>query len=300
VVVSECKIIQANKSRSCGASKPSGNVRACTSGVRRNAAFTTRFTKWSINAVDEALAGYCTEIDVVIYKDGSVSVNDNGRGIPVDIHAEEQLPAVEVAMTILHAGGKVRQGRLQGVGGLHGVGVSVVNALSSQMTTRVRRDGNLYEIKFERGITSTPFKKIGKSRANGTYQWFKTGRRDFRDARFLVEHAREAVARTRLSQSRPAHNDERRARRSRGRQAKEKIYFYEGGIVSFVEWLNENKEALTPVISTNGERDGNLVECALQWTDGYNEVGLLLCEQTSTRSKAERILSASALRSPQR
>ena len=224
------------------------------------------------NAVDEALAGYCTEIDVVIYKDGSVSVNDNGRGIPVDIHAEEQLPAVEVAMTILHAGGKFGKGGYKVSGGLHGVGVSVVNALSSQMTTRVRRDGNLYEIKFERGITSTPFKKIGKSESNGTYQWFKPDAEIFETLDFswntLEKRLRELAFLNRGL--RITMKDERVE--VEGDKPKEKIYFYEGGIVSFVEWLNENKEALTPVISTNGERDGNLVECALQWTDGYNEV----------------------------
>jgi DNA gyrase subunit B len=224
------------------------------------------------NAVDEALAGYATEIDVVIYKDGSCSVTDNGRGIPVDIHAEEQLPAVEVAMTILHAGGKFGKGGYKVSGGLHGVGVSVVNALSSQMTTRVRRDGNLYEIKFERGITSTPFKKIGKAEGTGTYQWFKPDAEIFETLDFswstLEKRLRELAFLNRGL--RITMRDERVA--VEGDEPKAKTYFYEGGIVSFVEWLNENKEALTPVISTNGERDGNLVECALQWTDGYNEV----------------------------
>jgi DNA gyrase subunit B len=224
------------------------------------------------NAVDEALAGYATEIDVVVYKDGSVSVTDNGRGIPVDMHAEEQLPAVEVAMTILHAGGKFGKGGYKVSGGLHGVGVSVVNALSSQMTTRVRRDGNLYEIKFERGITSTPLKKIGKAEGTGTYQWFKPDAEIFETLDFswntLEKRLRELAFLNRGL--RITMRDERVA--VEGDAPKEKTYFYEGGIVSFVEWLNENKEALTPVISTNGERDGNLVECALQWTDGYNEV----------------------------
>src|ERR1700710_2031562 len=114
------------------------------------------------NAVDEALAGYAHNIAVIIFKDGSVSVEDDGRGIPIDMHAEEKLPAVEVVMTILHAGGKFGKGGYKVSGGLHGVGMSVVNALSKEMTTRVRRDGNLYEIKFERGITVAPLKKIGK------------------------------------------------------------------------------------------------------------------------------------------
>jgi DNA gyrase subunit B len=224
------------------------------------------------NAVDEALAGYATEIDVIVYKDGSVSCKDNGRGIPIDMHAEEKMPAVEVVMTILHAGGKFGKGGYKVSGGLHGVGISVVNALSSEMTTRVRRDGNLYEIKFERGITSTPLKKIGKAEGTGTYQWFKPDAEVFETLDFswstLEKRLRELAflnrsLRITLRDERVAVEDD---------PPKEKTYFYEGGIISFVEWLNENKEALTPVISTNGERDGNIVECALQWTDGYNEV----------------------------
>jgi DNA gyrase subunit B len=223
------------------------------------------------NAVDEALAGAATEIDVVVYKDGSVSVQDNGRGIPVDIHAEEGLPAVEVAMTILHAGGKFGKGGYKVSGGLHGVGVSVVNALSINMTTRVKRDGNLYEIKFERGITSSPLKKIGKAEGTGTYQWFKPDPEIFETLDFsfsiLEKRLRELAFLNRGL--RITLRDERV---EEGEKPKDRTYYYEGGIVSFVEWLNENKEALTPVISTNGERDGNMVECALQWTDGYNEV----------------------------
>src|SRR5665213_4171539 len=125
------------------------------------------------NSVDEAMAGHAKNVFVTLFKDGSVSVEDDGRGIPVDMHKDEKLPAVEVAMTILHAGGKFGKGGYKVSGGLHGVGISVVNALSSQMTTRVRRDGNLYEIKFERGITSSTLKKIGKAEGTGTYQWFK-------------------------------------------------------------------------------------------------------------------------------
>jgi DNA gyrase subunit B len=223
------------------------------------------------NAVDEALAGAATEIDVVVYKDGSVSVQDNGRGIPVDIHAEEGLPAVEVAMTILHAGGKFGKGGYKVSGGLHGVGVSVVNALSVNMTTRIKRDGNLYEIKFERGITSSPLKKIGKAEGTGTYQWFKPDPEIFETLDFsfsiLEKRLRELAFLNRGL--RITLRDERV---EEGEKPKDRTYYYEGGIVSFVEWLNENKEALTPVISTNGERDGNMVECALQWTDGYNEV----------------------------
>jgi len=225
------------------------------------------------NAVDEALAGYCTEIDVVLYADGSCSVRDNGRGIPIDLHAEEQLPAVEVVMTILHAGGKFGKGGYKVSGGLHGVGISVVNALSERMTTRVTRDGYQYEIQFERGVTSMKLKRLGKAEGSGTFQWFKPDGEIFETLEFswntLEKRLRELAflnrgLRITLRDERP---DPQRAE-----DVREKTYFFEGGIISFVEWLNENKEALTPVISTNGERDDIVVECALQWTDGYNEV----------------------------
>src|SRR5579875_3570677 len=125
------------------------------------------------NAVDEALAGYAKNVKVVLYKDGSCSVEDDGRGIPVDIHVEEKMPAVEVAMTILHAGGKFGKGGYKVSGGLHGVGISVVNALSEAMVTRVKRDGFEYEIRFERAETVQKLKKLGPAEGTGTYQWFK-------------------------------------------------------------------------------------------------------------------------------
>jgi DNA gyrase subunit B len=220
------------------------------------------------NAVDEALAGYASEISVILFKDNSCSVEDNGRGIPIDLHAEERMPAVEVVMTMLHAGGKFGRGGYKVSGGLHGVGISVVNALAERMTTRVKRDGWLYEIKFERGITVEKLKKVGRAEGTGTHQWFKPDTEIFETLEFswniLEKRLRELAFLNRGLAI--ALRDER------GDAPKEKRYAYEGGIVSFVEWLNENKEALTPVISTNGERDGIVVECALQWTDGYNEV----------------------------
>jgi len=221
------------------------------------------------NAVDEALAGYARNIAVILYKDGSCSVEDDGRGIPVDIHAEEQLPAVEVVMTILHAGGKFGKGGYKVSGGLHGVGISVVNALSERMTTRVKRDGWAYEITFERGVTAQKLRRLGRAEGSGTYQWFKPDPTVFETLDFswkiLENRLRELAFLNRglsitLLDERPEDEPKKRS------------YIYEGGIVSFVEWLNENKESLTPVISTNGERDDLMVECALQWTDGYNEV----------------------------
>jgi DNA gyrase subunit B len=221
------------------------------------------------NAVDEALAGYAHTISVTIHKDNSVSVQDDGRGIPVDMHPEEKMPAVEVAMTILHAGGKFGKGGYKVSGGLHGVGVSVVNALSERMTTRVTRDGYVYEIKFERGVTVSKLKKIGRAEGSGTFQWFKPDPTIFETLEFswkiLENRLRELAFLNRglsitLRDERPEEGP------------RDRTYMYEGGIVSFVEWLNENKESLTPVISTNGERDDVVVECAFQWQDGYNEV----------------------------
>jgi DNA gyrase subunit B len=220
------------------------------------------------NAVDEALAGYAKNIDVVIYKDGAVSVKDDGRGIPVDIHAEEGLPAVEVVMTILHAGGKFGKGGYKVSGGLHGVGISVVNALSEKMITHVKRDGWEYEIQFERGVTSQKLKKLRRAEGSGTYQWFKPDPEVFETLDFswkiLENRLRELAFLNRgLSIT---------LRDERPDEPRERTYLYEGGIISFVDWLNENKESLTPVISTNGEREDVVVECAFQWTDAYNEV----------------------------
>src|SRR5258708_3687408 len=136
------------------------------------------------NAVDEALAGFATKVSVVLGRDGSCSVEDNGRGIPVDLHAEEKLPAVEVVMTILHAGGKFGKGGYKVSGGLHGVGISVVNALSQQMITRVKRDGKAHEIRFERGVTVQKLKTLGKAEGTGTYQWFLPDKEMFETTEF--------------------------------------------------------------------------------------------------------------------
>src|SRR5215469_9250630 len=126
------------------------------------------------NGVDEALAGYAKTLTVVLYKDGSCSVEDDGRGIPIDEHADEKMPAVEVVMTILHAGGKFGKGGYKVSGGLHGVGISVVNALSEKMITRVKRDGKEYEIRFERGVTTQKLKVIARNvEGTGTHQWFR-------------------------------------------------------------------------------------------------------------------------------
>ena len=220
------------------------------------------------NAVDEALAGYATRIKVVLGKDGSCSVEDDGRGIPIDLHVDENLPAVEVVMTILHAGGKFGKGGYKVSGGLHGVGISVVNALSERMITRVKRGGKLYEIRFERGLTTQKLKVIDRNvEGTGTYQWFVPDTTVFETLDFhwdiLQKRLRELAFLNRglaitLRDERPE-------------EVREKTFLYDGGIISFVEHLNDKKDPLHPIISTNGEREKVVVECALQWADTYTE-----------------------------
>ncbi|HEX4013112.1 MAG TPA: DNA topoisomerase (ATP-hydrolyzing) subunit B [Candidatus Cybelea sp.] len=217
------------------------------------------------NAVDEALAGYAHNVRVVLYADGSCSVEDDGRGIPTDMHAEEKMPAVEVVMTILHAGGKFGKGGYKVSGGLHGVGISVVNGLSEWMITNVKRDGFIWEMKFERGLTVQKLKKVGKSEGTGTLQWFKPDTEVFEVTEFhwdiLQKRLRELAFLNRgLAIV---------LRDERGDEPRERTYTFDGGIVSFVEWLNEKKDTLAPIISTHAERDGVDVEVAMQYTDAY-------------------------------
>lgn len=190
------------------------------------------------NSVDEAMAGKATTIVVVLGRDNSCSVEDDGRGIPVDFNTEENMSSVEVVMTILHAGGKFGSGGYKVSGGLHGVGISVVNALSENMTTRVKRDGMLHEIKFERGITTEPLHVIAEGvEGTGTYQWFVPDHTMFDTMDFhwdiLQKRLRELAFLNRgisitLRDERPD-------------EPKEKTFLYEGGIISFVEHLNEKK-----------------------------------------------------------
>ncbi len=219
------------------------------------------------NSVDEALAGYAKNVAVTLYRDGSCSVEDDGRGIPVDIHAEEGLPAAEVVMTVLHAGGKFGKGGYKVSGGLHGVGISVVNALSEWMLTRVYRDGHIYELRFERGITSQKMKKVGKTDRTGTFQQFKPDMEIFETGDFhwdvLQKRLRELAFLNRGLQI--------TLRDERGEQVRERTYKYDGGIVEFIKYLNEKKDALHDIIATHHERDGVDIEVALQYTDSYSE-----------------------------
>lgn len=220
------------------------------------------------NAVDEALAGYATQIRVVLGKDTSCCVEDDGRGIPVDVHAGENLPAVEVVMTMLHAGGKFGKGGYKVSGGLHGVGISVVNALCESMVTHVKRNGSVYEIQFSRGLTVRKLRRLGPAQGTGTRQWFKPDKQIFETTDFhwdiLQKRLRELAFLNRgLTIT---------LRDERGEETKERVYKYDGGIKSFVEWLNEKKDPFHPIIYTESERDGVIVECAMQWAGTYSEL----------------------------
>ena len=228
------------------------------------------------NAVDEALAGYCDCIVVTIHRDGSVTVQDNGRGFPVGIHPKMHRPAVEVCLTVLHACGKFGGERYKVSGGLHGVGASVVNALSKHLTVTVYQDGKIYRQEYERGKVLYDLKVIGETERTGTTITFlpdvKTGedpepgvfetgefsfdtlKTRFREMAFLNKGIRIELVDERVE---PKH---------------EAVFHYEGGIISFVEYLNKNKEALFPKpIYIEGLKNGSTVEVAMQWNDGFNE-----------------------------
>jgi len=217
------------------------------------------------NAVDEALAGYCSNIDVTIHADGSLSVIDDGRGIPVDDLPSEGKPAVEVVMTVLHAGGKFDQLGYKVSGGLHGVGISVTNALSEWMVTRVKRDEKLYEVKFARGVATSKLKVVGAAEGSGTSQHFRPDPQVFSTLEWSLDILQQRLRELAFLNRglRINHIDER--------VDKKQTFCYEGGIKSFVEHLNKNKEPLHEVRYITGERANIQVEVAFQYNDGYIE-----------------------------
>ncbi|KUO49619.1 MAG: DNA topoisomerase IV subunit B [Desulfitibacter sp. BRH_c19] len=218
------------------------------------------------NSVDEALAGYCDVIKVIIKEDNSVSVSDNGRGIPVDIHQKTGLPAVEVALTILHAGGKFGGNGYKVSGGLHGVGMSVVNALSENLVVKVRRDGKLYMQEFQRGIKASDLKVIGTSTENGTEITFKPDDQIFEEMEFSIEILSKRLRELSFL------NKGLKITLQDDRTSSSEIFHHSGGIIDFVKSLNKNKDSLhKEVIFMDSERDEVQVELALQWTDAYVE-----------------------------
>ena len=230
------------------------------------------------NSIDEAMAGHCTEIKVKIHPDNSVTVEDNGRGIPVDLHATEQLPAVEVVMTRLHAGGKFDTGAYKVSGGLHGVGVSVVNALSEYLEVEIRRDGKVYHQSYERGKTKTSLTVTGETKRRGTNVLFRPDPLIFADLNFsddlLAQRLRELSFLN--GGLRVLLEDERSGRKSE--------FYYEGGIVSFVQYLNRNKNPIHPdPIYLSGARGGIQMEMAFQYNDTYNEQIFTFANNINTR-----------------
>ncbi len=231
------------------------------------------------NAIDEALAGYCSDILVQINADDTITVVDNGRGIPVDIQAQTGKPALEVVYTVLHAGGKFGGGGYKVSGGLHGVGASVVNALSEWMTVQVHRDGKIYEMRFARGLVTQPMTVVGETDHTGTTVTFKPDPVMFEDTvyQYDILHTRmreEAFLNAglciRTVDLRPGKEQEDTMR-------------YEGGIREFVAWLNRNKDPLhSDVIYMSGMKNDSIAEVAIQYNDGYNETMLSFANNVHT------------------
>ena len=225
---------------------------------------------WEIvdNSIDEALAGYCTEINVTIEMDNSITVKDNGRGIPVGIQEKTGRPAVEVILTVLHAGGKFGGGGYKVSGGLHGVGASVVNALSSYLEVYVHREGHIHYQKFERGVPVADLKVVGDSEVTGTITHFLPDPEIFTET---VEYDYDTLA-TRIRELAFLNRGLLITLEDKRVENKRAEYHYEGGIISYVEHLNRTKEVLhEEPIYIEGEKDGIAVEISMQYNDGYTE-----------------------------
>lgn len=235
------------------------------------------------NSVDEALAGVCNTIDVTINKDNSVTVVDNGRGIPIDEHPKEHIPTVEVVLTILHAGGKFGGDGYKVSGGLHGVGVSVVNALSTRTEVFVRRDGGEYMIAFERGKTVEKLHRVGNADTTGTTVTFWPDEEIFTettvfDYETLATRFREMAFLNkglRINLSDMRHTATQTEEGADTGPARQDSFYYEGGIVDFVQWLTDGKEALNKPIYFETENEDGAVEICMQWTSSYSTTSVL-------------------------
>ena len=222
------------------------------------------------NSIDEALGGYCDSIQLIINKDGSATISDNGRGIPVDLHKTEKVPAAEVIMTQLHAGGKFDQNSYKISGGLHGVGVSVVNALSEKLSLTIRRDGKIYNMEFKDGATSKKLKQTGtmkKTERTGTTVQFWPSKKIFTNITFVLKTLENRVRQLAFLNS----NVKVTLTDMRLSKVEPIEFFYQGGLTAYVQFLNTRKSTLNKIIPFDGEINGIKVEGALQWNDGYSE-----------------------------
>ena len=217
------------------------------------------------NCIDEAMAGHCSKIDIIINKDESITVKDDGRGIPVDTHKGEGVPAAELIMTTLHSGGKFDDNSYKVSGGLHGVGVSVVNALSKELTLTICRDGGMYQQKYSEGLAKTKLKKIKASKETGTEITFSASDKIFTSINFEADRVNKRV------QELSFLNAGVSIEVTDARTGKSKKFKNEGGVSSYVDYLRGRKPALCQTIQCEGGQDGVTVEVAMQWNDSYNE-----------------------------
>ncbi len=227
------------------------------------------------NSIDESLAGFCNNIDVVLNSDGTVTVSDNGRGIPVDLHKTEKIPAAQLIMTELHAGGKFDQNSYKVSGGLHGVGVSVVNALSERLVLEINRDGKIYQMEFENGIVTKKLTTIGDSDRNNINKFFTGTKITFLPTTEIFKNIdfNFKTIEKRLRELAFLNTGIKINLRDKRHSEEVNISFsYEGGIKEYVKFLNKGKNTIhTTPISFSGEKNNIVVECSLQWTDSYHE-----------------------------
>ena len=223
------------------------------------------------NSIDESLAGHCDLIQVKLLNDGSVTISDNGRGIPVDIHPEEGVSAAEVIMTQLHAGGKFDNNSYKVSGGLHGVGISVVNALSETLILTIYRNGKIYEINFKNGVARDRLKIVGEDeKKNGTEINFKPSKETFTKCNFDYQTLEHRIRELAFLNS-GVHIDLIDQRET---DEKKVSFFYEGGLKAYIEYLNRSRNAIHEVIATTHEKEGITVDISMEWTDGYHETTL--------------------------
>ena len=230
------------------------------------------------NSIDEALAGYCDLVSVTIHIDGSITVEDNGRGIPTDMHHEEKRSAAEVIMTVLHAGGKFDSNSYKVSGGLHGVGVSCVNFLSSELEMEIRREGQVWYQKYHSGRPLEPLKPIGQAKATGTKVRFLPDPEIFKVTEYSFDQLSERLRELSFL------NEGVHIRITDERTGSENDFSFSGGVSAYVDFLSKNKQKLLEeTISVKGDKDDNFVDVALAWTGSYQET--ILCFTNNIRNR---------------